>query len=520
MSKTIVRPLIVLAAVIIGLGVLYALTPYYSTHLIWGIRASAFIWAPVLLVLVLGALALVFSDTRDGGGAAFLIFGGAAVIAAIGTVGFWFWCGYAQDKVYAASVIVTADEDNTLPEMGVRTPYSVAQAQSRTTLSNIPGADLILGSTAYDPATHNFTTLATGRDMLGNYSAVAVQNFPVTGRSVGSQCAFEASANKSLGGWFTHSLERAINTERRGVSWSDDDAYGLCAADGTPLVVVPLTRQQGLLIVTEVPAGVAVYNGRDNTVTVHDTVPENITGPVYPMSLAAKQREATDALGGYMQWFRNQIGWDAATGGANDGNNSELVLGEVEGGAVYATPLSLKGTSTGIAAVSTTPADQMIPGTLNPLTVRTLDPTWVSIDAIESRIKADYQDIPNWQTLHVQEIAPVNGNKWVATIGNDQNTLYRVMGTGDLSTYPGVKDESVSTCLFQGSAATPQRCGTLALTNGRGIGTQYGPTDSTPQTPPVAVPAPGAALDALSNAELSALLERIAAEFTKRAGGR
>lgn len=35
-----------------------------------------------------------------------------------------------------------------------------------------------------------------------------------------------------------------------------------------------------------------------------------------------------------------------------------------------------------------------------------------------------------------------------------------------------------------------------------------------------AVPAPAAALDSLSDAELSALLERIAAEFTKRAGGR
>jgi len=493
--------------IVAALAVLYWLTPYLSTHLIWALRASSFVWIPLLIVAALGVACWLSGE---------FVIGALAVGAGLATAGFWFFHSYAVDKEYASSVVAVSASDDHLPEMGVRAPYSVAQAQSRTTLSGVAGADLILGSTAYDPATGHFTTLAKGREMLNNYAAVAVQTFPTTGRSTGTQCVFSEDAHRSLDGWFTHSLGRAINSERRNVSWEDDDAYGLCAKDGTPLVVVPLTKQKGWLWVTEVPAGVAVYNGQTGVTTVSDTVPEGITGPTYPMSLAKTQREATDATGTWMQWFRNLIGWDAAAGNANHENPSELVLGTDGGEAVYATPLTLKGTSTGISAVSTVRADTFTAGELNPLVIRTVKPTWVSIDAIEARIRADYQDIPNWQNLHVQEVAPVDDGRWVATIGNDQNTLYRVIGSGDLSPLPKVENDA-ATCLYQGMEAKMIRCGTRALTDGSGIGTQYGPNDGTPAAaPPVSVDGP---LSKMSDKELTDLLRRLADELERRNGG-
>ncbi|HEX5541007.1 MAG TPA: hypothetical protein VFX60_05515 [Micromonospora sp.] len=43
---------------------------------------------------------------------------------------------------------------------------------------------------------------------------------------------------------------------------------------------------------------------------------------------------------------------------------------------------------------------------LAPLTMHKLDPVWVSPQAIVDRIKADYQNIPNWQTTNVYEVVP------------------------------------------------------------------------------------------------------------------
>ncbi len=302
------------------------------------------------------------------------------------------------------------------------------------------------------------------------------------------------------------------------MNWSVDDAYGICDKEGTPWVVVPLKKQVGWAVVTERPAGVALYNGSTGSLEVHDDAPEWVNGVTYPMSLAEKQRESGTAQGTWMQWWRNLIGWKTAEGDANASNGSEYVLGNDEDSTAYTTLLSNQGNSTGIAAVSTVDAHRSVNGELTPYVVYTFPAPWVSVDAITSRIKADYQDIPNWQTLHVQEIAPLDAQRWVATIGNDQNTLYRVVGSGTLEPMPGAAGDA-ATCLYQGTDAKPRRCGTLALAEGNGIGTQYGPAD-TGQNPAAVVPSTEAPLRELSDGELADLLRRIAAELDTRAGQR
>ncbi len=512
-SSPLVRTLIIVGVVIAAALTIYTFTPYYSTQIFWELRKTLFWAIPIVVFLILAFLAAAFWED-------FRVIAATLTLATIAVfldmIAMWFMHGYWQDQQYAKSVQVSQDD---LPQMGVRTPFSVAQAQSRTTLANTPGADLLTETTMFDPAKDDFTTLAKGRSFFGNYAAVAVQRFPLTGRSQGSQCDFSEKAQRMLGGFFSHNLGRAINSAARGVNWSDSDAYGLCREDGTPLVIVPLKRQVGLLVVTEIPAGVAVYDGHSGTVTIQ-TDTSHIPGPVYPLSLADKQRESTAAMGSWMQWARSQIGWKAAEGEVNSSNSSEFILGRKSGGTVYVTPLSNQGNSTGIAAVSELEASSMTAGQLNPIKVHKFSTPWVSVDAIESRIKADYQDIPNWQTLRVQEIAPVDGKRWIATLGNDQNTLYRVEGTGDLSQFPGSVDPAIATCLFQGTDSKPRRCGTLALIGQNGIGGQYGP--NTPGGNPTAgqTTPPTAGLPALatmSDQQLAELLRQVADELSRRA---
>lgn len=509
-SKT--SPALALAAmllVVIGAAfVIHLIAPYYTTQIWWEVRKSLFWTMP----LIVGGLVFLFGieagEVDEGIGMLFMFVGLVALVLGEGwAMGYH---AYAQDKAYAADIVVT----DTFNEMDKRTPFSVAQAQSRTTLSNIPGADLQTHSTRYDPKSDHFTTLAKGRQMFGNYTAVAEQKFPLAGRSHGTQCEFSPQANKSLDGILTNNLGRAINSERTGVNWSVDDAYGYCDGD-TPIVVVPLKRQEGWSVVTEVPAGTALYDGRTGKVTITDDA-EGIPSSVYPLSLAQRQRASTEAMGTWMQWARSQIGWKEAEGEVNSANMAEFVLGEKStGDTAYVTPLSNQGNSTGIAAMSTINASNVTVGKRNPLEVHVTDPSWVSVDAIESRIKADYQDIPNWQTLAVQEIVPITGNRWYATLGNDQNTLYHVIGTGDLSHIDGTSDPDAATCLYKSGDLV--RCGTLAAKGMNGIGTQYGPD----QNPAASVPpasSPSGPLTSLTDAQLAQRLREVSDEISRRAG--
>jgi hypothetical protein len=135
--------------------------------------------------------------------------------------------------------------------------------------------------------------------------------------------------------------------------------------------------------------------------------------------------------------------------------------------------------------------------------VHRLDSPWVSTSAIAQRIQADYQDIPNWQNLRILEVAPTGSTRWVATIGNDQNVLYRVEGDGALQ-------GEEATCLHRGDG-TRIRCGTVADQGGSGVGTQYGPGGG-----PAVPVAPDADLSTLTDQQLLDLAGRAQQEIARR----
>jgi hypothetical protein len=448
---------------------------------------------PLVLLVAAGAAAAYLVDHRGFPVSPFVLLGLVAI------VGYFVWIGpghfYLQARVYAGSVQVTSDP---VPALGQRAPYVIAVAQARPNLGDSPGD---IAGTKYLPDTETFSTLVEARGWLAGYQTTLEQTIPLTGRGNGRRCEFGPEADARVSGWFGHNLGRLVASKARWVRFDGDDVYAYCDRD-TPKVVLPLKQQDGWLAVTERPAGVAVYDGGTGAVTVLPNG-DGIPGPTYPISLASAQRESTHALSDLWDYVFGRAGWETTDEeqDINADNNSEFTLPH-DGGGSYVTPLTGRGSATSISAIST--VDVRATGdALAPIVVHQLDPAWVSTSAIAQRIQADYQDIPNWQNLRILEVAPIDGTRWVATIGNDQNVLYRVEGDGALQ-------GEEATCLHRGDG-TRIRCGTLADQSGTGIGTQYGPGGA-----PLAPSAPDADLTALTDQQLLDLAGRAQQEIARR----
>jgi hypothetical protein len=484
------------------------LAPYITTGFVWQLRRELSGWLPLAAVVLLaGGLAVVGAvragpreDMAPGWGTA------AVVVLALGVIGVGWWLvsyhEYREAHAYTqASLRVTT---NRVPAFGQRAPYDVAQAQARPDLGALPGD---ASAATYLPAENKYSTLVTRRGAFSGYAAVLEQRIPLAGHGTSSTCSFSKTADARLGAWFSHNLGRELANHRRWVKFSGSDVYGYCDR-GTPKVVIPLKRQVGWLVVTERSAGYAVYDGRSGAFSFSRDG-SRVQGPSYPLSLAERQRNATPGRGSYADWWFSRTGWEHSDElGDNDG---EFVLPDGDSGA-YVTPLTARGRATAVSALGITDAQATGAG-LNPIVVHQMRPSWTSPSAIEQRIRADYQDLPNWQQQKVMEVAPLSGGRWVATIGNGQNILYRVQGTGNLD---GTLQGGASTCLYY-STGQLVRCGTLALTGGNGIGTQYG---QTPGGSPSGVPAPPTGdLSKLSDAQLAQVQEQVAAEVARRLRG-
>lgn len=509
--------------------------PYYGTAVVWELRkllpvlAAVVVTAVVTLTLAAvgdGALGRLWHQHlrpgRDGdvrarsrravrrysyghegrrftlGALGFVVGGGLALLWVLHT-------HYLQSRTYLDSLTVSPAP---LPAMSPRAPYQVGVAQARPNLGDTAGD---IADTTYLPVQERFTSLVNRRGWLSGYEVAFSQQIPLQGRGNADQkCTFDRNhADARVDGVFGHNLARLINDQRRWVRFDPRDVYAYC--DGNrPVVVVPLKRQSGTWVVVEKPAGVARYDGL--TGRLHFTSDtRDLPGPSYPLSLAATQRAATGGMGSFTDWLARRVGWETPDDDVNSGNDSEFALAS-GGQALYVTPMTGRGSATAISAVSTVPARH--PGLRwAPLTVYRLDPVWVSPAAIVDRIRADYQDIPNWQTINVYEVVPTGPNSWVATLGTGQNILYRASGTGDLK-------GGQPTCLLRADGST-YRCGTLAGVDGNGVGGQYGPGAGPTATPVPGTsgPVPAGDLRGLSDAQLAELQRRVAEETACRLAG-
>ncbi len=411
---------------------------YTTTVVVWELRKLVtWLVAPALVALLAGAptlLRLLTYRLRGrrrvpamAGGMVALGWLGAVVGLALGV--FWLVYGeYLQDRAYVTTMRVVTDP---VPELAARAPYLVGEAQAAPNLGDVTGE---VSDITYLPDSDRFAVLVERRGWLTGYEVGLVQEVPLGGKSRAQQrCRFDGSAaDARIGGWFTHNLARKISAERRWVRFSAKDAYVYCQGD-TPVVVVPLKRQIGILVVTERPAGVALYDGRTGKVTVTDD-PTKVPGPSYPISLAGRQRAGTAAVGGFADWWFERSGWDASEDGANEGNESEFTLRYADGSgrSAYVTPLTPQGRASSVVAVSMVPTRHAGLG-LAPLTVHRLSPTWSSPQAIVGLIKSEYRDVCCWNDDQVFEVVPTGGSRWTATLGSEQSIQYRVEGWGQIN---------------------------------------------------------------------------------------
>ncbi|MFG2621171.1 hypothetical protein ACGFXC_26500 [Streptomyces sp. NPDC048507] len=418
------------------LGLLLWYASYVTTIAVWELR-KLFSWLSVPLLLAglvslpwLAAGRLHAKRGRDSAGTTALTAVGCAavVVGAALAVGWWVYGSYLQDRAYMADVRIVSEP---VPEFSARAPYVVGKAQAAPHLGDVTGE---ISDITYLPDSGKFATLVERRGWLSGYEVGLVQDIPLGGESRSRQrCAFDVDvADARIGGWFGHNLGRKISAEKRWLRFDGDDAYVVCSGD-TPTVVVPLKRQTGVFVVTERPAGVALYDGKTGKLTLASDT-SAVPGPSYPLSIAARQREGTAAVGSFADWWFERSGWDASEDGANAGNESEFTLRyrDESGGSAYVTPLTPQGEASSVVAVSTVPTRHQ-GGRLAPMTVHRLDPTWSSPKALVALIKAEYRDVCCYNDDMVFEVVPTGGSTWTATIGSEQNIRYRVEGSGQVN---------------------------------------------------------------------------------------
>ncbi|MFI8266516.1 MULTISPECIES: hypothetical protein [unclassified Streptomyces] len=416
-------------------GLFFWWASYATTIIVWeGRKLLSWLAAPLLLVAFLLLVGLVLRllrrkrDGGSGGGSAGVVLGWLGAVLGLGLGIWWLVYGsYLQDRAYMHNVQIVSEA---VPELTARAPYVVGKAQAAPHLGDVTGE---ISDITYLPDSDRFATLVERRGWLSGYEVGLEQDVPLGGNSRSQQrCSFDIDkADARIGGWFGHNLGRKISAQQRWVRFDSDDAYVTCEGD-TPTVVVPLKRQTGILVVTERPAGLALYDGRTGKLTI-TTDTSKVPGPSYPLSLAARQREGTAAVGSFSDWWFERSGWDASEDGANAGNESEFTLKyrDTSGRSAYVTPLTPQGEASSVVAVSTVPTRHQ-GGGLAPMTVHRLNPTWSSPQALVALIKAEYRDVCCYNDDQVFEVVPTGGSTWTATVGSAQNIRYRVEGRGQV----------------------------------------------------------------------------------------
>lgn len=445
---------------------------------------------PILAVLVVGSL---WWASRVRGSRALTVVTSVAAVAAVGVLSYMFAVGsYEQSKLYLAHV-----QEVTLSQslrFEPRAAVPVAHAQAPNSMTTV--GDLKPELSTYIPQQDRFTTLVESKEWFGGYTEVVNQKVALTGQSTHSNCAFAPAAKKRLGGWFDGSLTMTMAQQVGfGTVWEESDAYGFCDSNGTAMVVQPLLRTEGVWPAVYMPAGVALYNGNTGEIRIMSGAEAaTLPGPTVSEAWAHHLWGATRASADWWSYQQGTVGFGDTSNDPKDPNaenRSEFLLKESGGETMYVSPLTNRGSGSGITAlavVSATASDQ-VP------TMRILkfspEQQRQSNSAAVDRIKMAFGDLPWASGLQVFELSPLQSDGvWVASIGLRQNVLYRAELGPD------------------GSAC-------LKTASGKSVRCVLSSDTSAPGSTP-AGSAAGLDLSKLSDAELAVLVGQVDAEVQKR----
>ncbi|HEX9088370.1 MAG TPA: hypothetical protein VF867_12685 [Arthrobacter sp.] len=451
---------------------------------------------PLLLVvlIVAGAAVAVFKERL---GVAILI----GVLGVVGLIGYGNARAYNTALAYASTVHVSNDPMPTLKE---RAPFLVAERQASSNLSGINGQ---IGATDYLADSNHYSTLVDRKGPFNpGYAAIINQSIELTGQASGKPCLFdEKNAGQRMDGMFGNSLTRDIASKDSMLIAKKDDAWGYCDGDA-PKIVVPVTKLNGWITPVEVPAGVAIYDGKTGNLEIRSDIKAgDLPGPAVGVSYVKLVNASMATLNG--DWWSMVTGQSGITDEVKDSNDpnkdnhSEFSLA-LKGapGSVYASPFTSRASSRAIEDIALLESGHVKAGESPKVTLYHLENPRQSNAATADKIKADYSSLNGWATgLSVQEVIPVSHDEWAASIGLNQNVVYRVL----------VKSDG-SSCLTNADGA-PIRC---IDASGKTAGANGAPaTDAGSGAAPTGA---AAQVGSLSNEDLGKLQDAVTKEVLKR----
>lgn len=408
-----------------------------------GAQAGHFFWSTGRLVLIAGPVALaiggligsialkvlnrdyLFESVLIGLGAALLAFIGGQVIVA----------GYLIPHSLAQTAQVEEAEDLSFRQ---RVPYDVASAVSDRNLGATTGdASGVVKALPAEGDNGTYTTTVIRRGMFKGYESTQTMTAPLYG-STGAQnvefCEFSEAAELRLGGAAPkNNLARAIQWKTSPSTLIDSNDALVRCEDGTPMVYVPTTQlDSNVFLPKRVPGPVAVYNGSTGELSIEEDLETDL--PLYPKSIAERQREALTRSGSIADWIFNRSGFEDTSNDGDDPNGenrAEFGLADEAGENQYfVTPLTARGSSSSTVALGTVDAaGELKAGELRPYQVHTYPKgeSRQANSAVASRITGEVLSGYRASGLKVFEVVPSEDNTWTATVGKEQSVLYRAV---------------------------------------------------------------------------------------------
>ncbi|MCE0540671.1 hypothetical protein LWF15_34780 [Kineosporia rhizophila] len=457
-------------------------TVYAVLRTVW----ASTMWKTLIVLVVLAVVSAVVSP-RSGGRLGVLLL--VAVVAApvLGV-----WGGYHRSRQLSESIEITE-----AAQAGYewRIPWSVAANSAPSRAGSVTGT-FDEKSTTFLPVTGAYVTPVKAKGWIKGFDQIVVQT---PGENRVDVCEFDAQVPVHRG-WFQYNLRRALSFVGGDLMADPDDVWAYCEQDKGQMVV-PVTRFTGFPEQHEVPAGVVVFDGRSAELRKQVKAGE-LPGPVYPMSLAAKQRNASHALNGFADRLFRRSGYETVSegdDGPDAGNESELLLKRTDTSRWdYVTALTPRGTSKSVVGVATLAADEVHAGKLNKLTVHRMEAARQGNVALSNAIIAAFPQL-NWNAnqLSLREVVPTSAGTWTASITKSTTVtrLVEIAADGAM-------------CLTEVSGREIE----CVDANGASTGGDPAEEPSDGETP---VPS-GESLSGLSNQELAELQQEVAAEVARR----
>ncbi|GAA1497550.1 hypothetical protein [Paeniglutamicibacter kerguelensis] len=421
------KSLFIAGAVLLAILAIPLLDPLTRARVFTGVIFGGGLALTLLVTGILTALFGLFSKKR---GVAVL-----GVVAAVVAVPLAFAASWNANVHLRDTVAVVSAEDELLPETGLRAPYLVAERQASSnssgTVGDITGTTYLAGKNVY-------STLVERRGWLGpGYETMIVQQLALTGQATGERCDFATQANRRMNGIFGNSLTRAIAGIDTGLIAKDVDTWGYCD-NGTPKIVVPVTKLENWLAPRDVPAGVVVYNGSTDELEYRPEIASGeLPGPAVSISQSRRVNASLATLNGDW-WSTNILKSTGITDEPKDeddtnlGSHSNFSMNYGEDRFGFFSPFTSRASSRTIDHVAVLDSSQARAGEHASAKLYTLRTPRQSNAATADKIKADYSSLSDWATgMAVMEIVPGGEGIWHASIGQKQNVNYRVQLNAD-----------------------------------------------------------------------------------------